>query len=315
MRRARVNLIKWNFCQRFHQVNMTFLVFFKVIPSTGSKLKRPTPAFHSSRTSLAGDTSNSSSPVSTGAKTNRAGKDLPQHFSTGDKDEGAWPGWESGNSSLSAALLSSLRSREGEKHRCSAQRTAGSNLASRSRRSHSQSHSTCLSSEAIVQGRMWEGDRLPNTPYLCLLGAESGGDHVCSPVDVPPGNPGVWLPLAALTAGPPPLVLSRPCGSLLRAEAPGQPRSTPPRGRVRRQCCWEKLLSGPQDASQVEARSQKRLQQLLCRWENRDSERLWLAQGHSAHQVVLGSEPWPLVLLFSTPLPPCPPPTHQYCLY
>ncbi|XP_034505673.1 microtubule-actin cross-linking factor 1 isoform X15 [Ailuropoda melanoleuca] len=44
----------------------------EVIPSTGSKLKRPTPTFHSSRTSLAGDTSNSSSPVSTGAKTNRA---------------------------------------------------------------------------------------------------------------------------------------------------------------------------------------------------------------------------------------------------
>ncbi|XP_075764822.1 microtubule-actin cross-linking factor 1 isoform X4 [Pelodiscus sinensis] len=42
----------------------------EVTPSTGSKLKRPT--FHSSRTSLAGDTSNSSSPVSTGAKTNRA---------------------------------------------------------------------------------------------------------------------------------------------------------------------------------------------------------------------------------------------------
>ncbi|NXT86714.1 MACF1 factor, partial [Anhinga rufa] len=42
----------------------------KVTPSTGSKLKRPT--FHSSRTSLAGDTSNSSSPVSTGAKTSRA---------------------------------------------------------------------------------------------------------------------------------------------------------------------------------------------------------------------------------------------------
>ncbi|KAM9116258.1 microtubule-actin cross-linking factor 1 isoform 8-T8 [Pangshura tecta] len=42
----------------------------KVTPSAGSKLKRPT--FHSSRTSLAGDTSNSSSPVSTGAKTNRA---------------------------------------------------------------------------------------------------------------------------------------------------------------------------------------------------------------------------------------------------
>ncbi|XP_061870317.1 microtubule-actin cross-linking factor 1 isoform X1 [Colius striatus] len=42
----------------------------EVTPSTGSKLKRPT--FHSSRTSLAGDTSNSSSPVSTGAKTSRA---------------------------------------------------------------------------------------------------------------------------------------------------------------------------------------------------------------------------------------------------
>uniref|UniRef100_A0A8C3FVS3 Microtubule actin crosslinking factor 1 n=1 Tax=Chrysemys picta bellii TaxID=8478 RepID=A0A8C3FVS3_CHRPI len=42
----------------------------KVTPSAGSKLKRPT--FHSSRTSLAGDTSNNSSPVSTGAKTNRA---------------------------------------------------------------------------------------------------------------------------------------------------------------------------------------------------------------------------------------------------
>nr|XP_048681716.1 microtubule-actin cross-linking factor 1 isoform X13 [Caretta caretta] len=42
----------------------------KVTPSAGSKLKRPT--FHSSRTSLAGDTSNSSSPVSTGARTNRA---------------------------------------------------------------------------------------------------------------------------------------------------------------------------------------------------------------------------------------------------
>ncbi|KYO25811.1 hypothetical protein Y1Q_0023619 [Alligator mississippiensis] len=42
----------------------------KVAPATGSKLKRPT--FHSSRTSLAGDTSNSSSPVSTGAKTSRA---------------------------------------------------------------------------------------------------------------------------------------------------------------------------------------------------------------------------------------------------
>lgn len=44
----------------------------KVTPSAGSKLKRPT--FHSSRTSLAGDTSNSSSPVSTGAKTGRAGE-------------------------------------------------------------------------------------------------------------------------------------------------------------------------------------------------------------------------------------------------
>uniref|UniRef100_A0A7N4PX91 Microtubule actin crosslinking factor 1 n=1 Tax=Sarcophilus harrisii TaxID=9305 RepID=A0A7N4PX91_SARHA len=42
----------------------------KVMPSTGSKLKRP--AFHSSRTSLTGDASNSSSPVSTSAKTNRA---------------------------------------------------------------------------------------------------------------------------------------------------------------------------------------------------------------------------------------------------
>ncbi|XP_067167737.1 microtubule-actin cross-linking factor 1-like isoform X13 [Apteryx mantelli] len=42
----------------------------KVTPAAGSKLKRPT--FHSSRTSLAGDTSNSSSPVSTGAKTSRA---------------------------------------------------------------------------------------------------------------------------------------------------------------------------------------------------------------------------------------------------
>nr|XP_013808753.1 PREDICTED: microtubule-actin cross-linking factor 1-like [Apteryx mantelli mantelli] len=44
----------------------------KVTPAAGSKLKRPT--FHSSRTSLAGDTSNSSSPVSTGAKTSRAGQ-------------------------------------------------------------------------------------------------------------------------------------------------------------------------------------------------------------------------------------------------
>uniref|UniRef100_A0A672V2Y6 Microtubule actin crosslinking factor 1 n=1 Tax=Strigops habroptila TaxID=2489341 RepID=A0A672V2Y6_STRHB len=42
----------------------------KVTPSAGSKLKRPT--FHSSRTSLAGDTSNSSSPISTGAKTSWA---------------------------------------------------------------------------------------------------------------------------------------------------------------------------------------------------------------------------------------------------
>uniref|UniRef100_A0A8C5UGF2 MACF1 n=1 Tax=Malurus cyaneus samueli TaxID=2593467 RepID=A0A8C5UGF2_9PASS len=42
----------------------------EVTPSAGSKLKRPT--FHSSRTSLAGDTSNSSSPASTGAKTARA---------------------------------------------------------------------------------------------------------------------------------------------------------------------------------------------------------------------------------------------------
>ncbi|XP_064028772.1 microtubule-actin cross-linking factor 1 isoform X18 [Pogoniulus pusillus] len=42
----------------------------EVTPSAGSKLKRPT--FHSSRTSLAGDTSNSSSPVSTGAKPTRA---------------------------------------------------------------------------------------------------------------------------------------------------------------------------------------------------------------------------------------------------
>ncbi|XP_066494280.1 microtubule-actin cross-linking factor 1 isoform X1 [Tiliqua scincoides] len=42
----------------------------EVTPSSSSKLKRPT--FHSSRTSLAGDTSNSSSPVSSGAKTNRA---------------------------------------------------------------------------------------------------------------------------------------------------------------------------------------------------------------------------------------------------
>nr|XP_056702719.1 microtubule-actin cross-linking factor 1 [Euleptes europaea] len=42
----------------------------KVTPSSSSKLKRPT--FHSSRTSLAGDTSNSSSPASSRAKTNRA---------------------------------------------------------------------------------------------------------------------------------------------------------------------------------------------------------------------------------------------------
>ncbi|KAF3819988.1 hypothetical protein GH733_015497 [Mirounga leonina] len=48
-------------------------------PGPSSKLKRPTPTFHSSRTSLAGDTSNSSSPASTGAKTNRAGKYLPHH--------------------------------------------------------------------------------------------------------------------------------------------------------------------------------------------------------------------------------------------
>ncbi|XP_063167779.1 microtubule-actin cross-linking factor 1-like [Candoia aspera] len=41
----------------------------EVAPSSGSKLKRPT--FHSSRTSLAGDTSNSSSPASSGAKTSR----------------------------------------------------------------------------------------------------------------------------------------------------------------------------------------------------------------------------------------------------
>uniref|UniRef100_A0A670ZXC2 Microtubule actin crosslinking factor 1 n=1 Tax=Pseudonaja textilis TaxID=8673 RepID=A0A670ZXC2_PSETE len=42
----------------------------KVAPASGSKLKRPT--FHSSRTSLTGDTSNSSSPASSGAKTSRA---------------------------------------------------------------------------------------------------------------------------------------------------------------------------------------------------------------------------------------------------
>ncbi|XP_077193444.1 microtubule-actin cross-linking factor 1 isoform X5 [Paroedura picta] len=42
----------------------------EVTPSSSSKLKRPT--FHSSRTSLAGDTSNSSSPASSGAKANRA---------------------------------------------------------------------------------------------------------------------------------------------------------------------------------------------------------------------------------------------------
>ncbi|XP_021231069.1 microtubule-actin cross-linking factor 1 isoform X11 [Numida meleagris] len=42
----------------------------KVTPAAGSKLKRPT--FHSSRTSLVGDTSNSSSPVSSGAKSGRA---------------------------------------------------------------------------------------------------------------------------------------------------------------------------------------------------------------------------------------------------
>ncbi|XP_061453828.1 microtubule-actin cross-linking factor 1 isoform X18 [Rhineura floridana] len=43
----------------------------EAVPTSSSKLKRPT--FHSSRTSLAGgDTSNSSSPVSSGAKTSRA---------------------------------------------------------------------------------------------------------------------------------------------------------------------------------------------------------------------------------------------------
>uniref|UniRef100_A0A8C8SW40 Microtubule actin crosslinking factor 1 n=1 Tax=Pelusios castaneus TaxID=367368 RepID=A0A8C8SW40_9SAUR len=42
----------------------------EVTPAASSKLKRPT--FHSSRSSLAGDVSNSSSPVSTGAKTSRA---------------------------------------------------------------------------------------------------------------------------------------------------------------------------------------------------------------------------------------------------
>uniref|UniRef100_A0A8C9FYI7 MACF1 n=1 Tax=Pavo cristatus TaxID=9049 RepID=A0A8C9FYI7_PAVCR len=42
----------------------------EVTPAAGSKLKRPT--FHSSRTSLVGDTSNSSSPVSSGAKSGRA---------------------------------------------------------------------------------------------------------------------------------------------------------------------------------------------------------------------------------------------------
>ncbi|XP_042743801.1 microtubule-actin cross-linking factor 1-like isoform X2 [Lagopus leucura] len=42
----------------------------EVTPGAGSKLKRPT--FHSSRTSLVGDTSNSSSPVSSGAKSGRA---------------------------------------------------------------------------------------------------------------------------------------------------------------------------------------------------------------------------------------------------
>jgi hypothetical protein len=60
----------------------------KVIPSTGSKLKRPTPTFHSSRTSLAGDTSNSSSPASTGAKTNRAGKCLSYETCIGLRGEG-----------------------------------------------------------------------------------------------------------------------------------------------------------------------------------------------------------------------------------
>uniref|UniRef100_A0ABM5ETF4 Microtubule-actin cross-linking factor 1 isoform X3 n=1 Tax=Pogona vitticeps TaxID=103695 RepID=A0ABM5ETF4_9SAUR len=42
----------------------------EVTPASSSKLKRPT--FHSSRSSLAGDTSNSSSPVSSGAKSSRA---------------------------------------------------------------------------------------------------------------------------------------------------------------------------------------------------------------------------------------------------
>ncbi|ETE72269.1 Microtubule-actin cross-linking factor 1, isoform 4, partial [Ophiophagus hannah] len=52
--------------------NQTCLLLYpKVAPSSGSKLKRPT--FHSSRTSLTGDTSNSSSPASSGAKTSRAG--------------------------------------------------------------------------------------------------------------------------------------------------------------------------------------------------------------------------------------------------
>lgn len=78
-------------------------VIFKVISSTGSKLKRPTPTFHSSRTSLAGDTSNSSSPASTGAKTNRAGKRPPvlRQRERGRGDPAAL-GW--GGISLSGAI-------------------------------------------------------------------------------------------------------------------------------------------------------------------------------------------------------------------
>ncbi|XP_060640068.2 microtubule-actin cross-linking factor 1 isoform X13 [Anolis sagrei] len=56
--------------QRGHNSADLRLSASEVAPSSSSKLKRPT--FHSSRTSLAGDTSNSSSPVSSGAKTNRA---------------------------------------------------------------------------------------------------------------------------------------------------------------------------------------------------------------------------------------------------
>ncbi|XP_062818943.1 microtubule-actin cross-linking factor 1 isoform X14 [Anolis carolinensis] len=56
--------------QRGHNSTDLRLSASEVAPSSSSKLKRPT--FHSSRTSLAGDTSNSSSPVSSGAKTNRA---------------------------------------------------------------------------------------------------------------------------------------------------------------------------------------------------------------------------------------------------